>query len=187
MPDAAEREALALGRLPHDGDHLVVLGDRLHEGHRAVGPEPPAERDLAVRSQPLVAEEHDAVVEDRAADLADRLVVEILGEVGPTDDRTARTGELLDGDAGVGAPRGRGRHRHERELRNSHATQGRRKGWSGHAVRKPDDPEGRRGRDVRPESMSPGHFLHGLLTLVCDTSGLETLPRPIRGDCDDRS
>ena len=54
----------------------------------------------------LTAEEHDLVVEHRAADLGDHLVVEIVREIDAADDRTARAGHRLDGDAPVRVPVG---------------------------------------------------------------------------------
>ena len=74
---------MLLGGLAHDRDHLGVIGDRLHERHRAGRSEPAAERDLLVGVRDWLAEEHDPVVEQRAADLRDHVVVEVGGEVDP--------------------------------------------------------------------------------------------------------
>ena len=109
VPQAAERVALSLRRLAHHGDDLGVVGGRLDEGHRAERAEAAAERDLLVGREALAAEEQHLVVEDRAADLGDDVVVEVVGQVDAADDRAARPRDRFDGDAPVGvAGRGRG-------------------------------------------------------------------------------
>ena len=74
---------MRLGGLAHDGDHLGVLGDRLHERHRARRTEPAAEGDELLGVEALVAEEDDLMVEEGAADLGDRGVRQAGREVDP--------------------------------------------------------------------------------------------------------
>ena len=83
-----------LARFPHDRDHLGMAGDRLDERHRAVRPEPAAERDLLFRRERLLAEEDHLVIEQRPPDLGDHVVVEFAARGRRrTDDRAARAGE----------------------------------------------------------------------------------------------
>ena len=65
-------------------------GDRLDERHRAVRPEPPAERDLLVGCERLLAEEDHLMVEQRPPDLRDDVVVELGREIDARDHRAAR-------------------------------------------------------------------------------------------------
>ena len=120
VPEAAEREALLLARVAHHCDHLGMVGDGLHERHRAVRAEPAAERHLLVGRERLAAEEHDAVVEHGPADLGHLRVVELARQVDSRDHRTARAAELLDRDRAVLDPSGCGRNRNQ-GLDGSHA------------------------------------------------------------------
>ncbi len=115
VPDAAEGEALRLAGLPDHGDDLGVVGDRLDERDRAVGPEPAGERGLSRGIELLVPEEDHLVVEDRPPDLGHGLVVETGREIDTGDHGAARAGPPVHGDPvvrGAGGARGDG---HQRE------------------------------------------------------------------------
>ena len=61
------------------------------------------EREVLLGGDVLVAEEDDLVLEQRAMDLVERLVVERLGQVDASDLGADRRAERLDGeDGGLG-------------------------------------------------------------------------------------
>ena len=75
----------------------------------------------AVGIERLLAEEHDLVVEDRAADLGHGLVVDAGGEVDARDHRAARAGPPVHRDPPVRVALRRRGDGDERDLRDRHA------------------------------------------------------------------
>ncbi len=101
MPGAAEGADVGLTRLLQNGDDVRIVRQRFDVGHPQDHPEAGGQRDLLLRRQDLVSEEDHLMVDQRAADLGDRGIVQRTGQVGAVDFGAERAGQRIKRQASI--------------------------------------------------------------------------------------
>ena len=102
MPGIAEGADLGFVGLLQHGDDVGIIIHMLDIGHAAEPAEEPAEGQMLLRRQVLVAEEEDEVLDEGAPDLRRRRVAEWRRQIDAGNLRPQRAGDRPHGDRLIG-------------------------------------------------------------------------------------